>query len=226
MSKKKAETTTEEENNPAVNPPEETAETSETAAEEPVAEEIADAGNSEVEALRAELESARSRAAQLETENADLQKVVEGYQEGFEQQVNEIKALENVLQEKSKIFIGENEAGLVRVLVAGSHLQMADEQVTFVTDAAIVFPNSHSEPKFAAMLAMTDNLTPENRAGLKYKYDGLGHVLPLAEQVERQKDIPAFVAGLSREEANIFGCVNTWEEIKAEEARRAEEDEE
>ena len=110
-----------------------------------------------------------------------------------------------------------------QILVKGSTFRLADELITLEQDTVVSFSGSHAETKFAAMLAMSDNLTPENRANLKFKYDGLGRVLPVIEHVDDEDEVMNFIAGLSREDAHTFNVLQTWEELERETKRLEKE---
>lgn len=129
----------------------------------------------------------------------------------------EIEALEDLIKSMGE---AEEQPENTRFLAEGSTFWLADELVTLRSDALISFTNVHSEAKFAAMLAMSENLDA-NRESLKFKYDGRGHVLPLEEQVEDASEIPALLVSLEREEANLFGALSLWED--AQKAAKADE---
>lgn len=97
-----------------------------------------------------------------------------------------------------------------RILGAGTVLPMGDRDITLVGPVAVHFAGEESEATFVGMCAISRNLDA-NKQSFRFRYDGLGQRLPLAEQVDDEKDMPEFIASLTEEEAASFGIdAETW----------------
>lgn len=123
--------------------------------------------------------------------------------------------LKDHIENTPALGVSEEDMPQGRLLAEGTRLQMGDTTITLASAAIVSYEGEENEPKFAAMCAMSDNLDA-NRELLNLRYDGLGNLLPLAEQTDDAKELPKLMKRISRAEAVALGCEVVWAEHNGE----------